>query len=205
MFDQPAGPESILAQDSFSTFSRKLGIIAKRVESDNGEDSLTPIPEHTMVPGIIKEKLELYLTRHGLVAADIPWVLGTFSICKGLTTVGFIGAGIRFRPLSHLIRRHFPTLRERVRLSHLRRRSSSSARRRPGPTVVCHQFVRASLSRAPLLSTISTSGTATCHSSRSCVASPRPSRIGSSVPTPRPCGRCVRRSRRVTSRAWSVL
>ena len=67
-----------------------------------------------MVPGIIKEKLELYLTRHGLVAADIPWVLGTFSICKGLTTVGFIGAGIRFRPLSHLIRRHFPTLRERV-------------------------------------------------------------------------------------------
>ena len=65
-----------------------------------------------MVPGPLKERLEGYLARHGLKGADIPLVLGTFSICKGLTTVMFVGLGVRYRPLSGFIRRSYPALME---------------------------------------------------------------------------------------------
>ena len=60
----------------------------------------------------MKERLEGYLARHGLKGADIPLVLGTFSICKGLTTVMFVGLGVRYRPLSGFIRRSYPALME---------------------------------------------------------------------------------------------
>lgn len=67
-----------------------------------------------MVPGLIRDRLEGYLTRHGLKARDVPGVLAMFTAAKYSTWFVFVGAGVRFRPLSRLIQRHYPALRQRV-------------------------------------------------------------------------------------------
>lgn len=70
-----------------------------------------------MVVGQIKERLEGYLQRNGLGAADIPAVVGVFTVCKVTTAWALIAVGIRFRPITYVFRSQRPRQLVRNELS----------------------------------------------------------------------------------------